>query len=76
VVVDVPLFQKSVELEARQPQQLTGFKVTQRLRAVALDGESFERVAPWVGVLGEVVGKLDGDLHGLRVANRLVEYHP
>jgi len=32
MIVDVPLFEKTVELEARQPKQLIGFKVTQRLR--------------------------------------------
>ena len=43
---------------------------------VSLDYQNIPHLAPWVGVLHQVIGNLDGDLHGLRVAKGPVSHAP
>src|ERR1017187_6756048 len=45
--------------------------VGQRPGAVAFDGQPFERFAAGIGVPGYVVGQLDSNLHGFRIAGFL-----
>ena len=75
VVVDVPLFEKTIELEPRQPQYLACLIVRKCSRAVSLNRQRFQYVAPWIGVLGQIVGKLDRNLDGLRLAGMAREFY-
>src|SRR5439155_12003622 len=68
--VDFAIDQEIIEVEARQPEQLAGLKVSQSPRAVAFDGEPLESLSARIGVPGDVVRKLDGGLHGSRIAQQ------
>ncbi len=63
MVVNLAVFQKAVELEAREAEQAGGLVMGQLFGAVAFDGQRFERFAAGIGMAGDVVGQLDGDLH-------------
>ena len=62
MVVGIAILEKAVKFEPRQSEQLAGLIMRQRHRAVAFDGQSFERHSAGIGVLGDVVGQLDSDL--------------
>jgi hypothetical protein len=69
VVPDLVLLEKAIQLitslEAQEQASLIG---KQNTGSISFDGEGFQRFTCCVRVLGQVVGKLDGDLHGKRVA--------
>jgi len=75
MIVDLPLLQERVELKSRQSQNPACLIVRERSRALPLDGERFQRIAPWFGVQGQIVQKLDRYLHRLRLAGMAREFY-
>ena len=68
MIVSLALDQKIIEFKTRQPEQLASLVMGKRPRAVAFDGESFERLTAWIGMLSNIIRQLDSDLHGFRIA--------
>src|SRR5262249_41378967 len=62
-VVDLAILQEAIELEPRQPEQLAGLIVRELPGSVALNHERFQRLSAGIGVSGNVVRKVDGELH-------------
>src|ERR1035438_1468378 len=66
VVPDIMLLEEPVELFAGlQAKQEAGLQGRERAASVPVNGESFQGFARRIGAHGEIVGKLDGDLHDL-----------
>lgn len=63
VVVDIAALKETIELKARQPQQLACLMVRKRSGPVAFDRQRLKRLTTGIGALDKIVGKLDGDLH-------------
>ena len=70
---DASRLEETIEVESPQTENSARLVVGERTGAVTLDGQGLQSLAPRVGVLGEVVGELDADLHGLSVAEIRVE---
>ena len=68
MVENLALDQKIIEFKTRQPEQLASLMVGKRPGAVAFYGEPFERLTTGIGVLSNVIGQLDDDLHGFSIA--------
>jgi hypothetical protein len=58
-----------------EPKQLAGPKCRERAGPISFDGKCFQRRTRGIGLPGQVVGELDGYLHGLSVAKRGRECH-
>ena len=67
VFVDLAPLEEAIKLESPHPKQLAGLIVRERPRAVAFNGERFERLSAWIGVSGDIVRKVDRDLHEFRM---------
>ena len=70
VLADMPLPEKAVGLQTRYSQNLARLILRELSCSLSLNVQRFESIAPWIGVLGQIVGELDGNLHRPRVAGR------
>src|SRR5437879_2713222 len=68
MIVDLALDQEIIEVKPRLPKQLAGLKVCQSPGAVPFDGKAFKSLSARIGVLGDIIRQLDGNLHGFRIA--------
>jgi hypothetical protein len=65
------LLEKAIQFGAGlEPQQKSGLIGRERTGSISFDGQSLQSLSCWIGILGQVVGKLDGDLHDRRIAEK------
>jgi hypothetical protein len=65
-------FEKAIQfVTGLEPQEQAGLVRRERTGSITFDGKGFQSLPCWIGVLGQVVGKLDGDLHARRIAEKL-----
>src|ERR1035441_9775828 len=67
VIPDLMPLEEAIQFRASlEPKQLAGPKCRERAGPISFDGKCFQRRTRGIGLPGQVVGELDGYLHGLR----------
>ncbi len=67
MIQNVPIFLEAIEFETRKAEQLPSLEVAERAGTIAFDSKRFEGLTSRVGLLRDVRGKINDDLHGLRI---------
>lgn len=61
MIVNVPQFEESLELETAHSQHLTGLIMRKRSCTVAFDRQRLQSLTARIGVLSKIIGQLDSD---------------